>query len=65
MVKDMQGDRITLNMYNQVDKWTKPEPVAERYSIGTRIGIKNPYILVSMSGIRSMRNDNCYNITFY
>ena len=63
ITEDKHGDAILLCLHNQVDEMTtKIKEVQEQFPIGKWIAIKHPYMKLSYSGDRLIRNDDPKNL---
>jgi hypothetical protein len=61
IVEDRNKDVLFFSFYNQI-KTTSYTNLEQIFPIGTEIGIKQPYLLLSYTGTFSLRNDNPCNI---
>ena len=64
VVKDKTGECLALQMYNQVDSDIKFSELQKVFPKGIEIGLKNPYLLFTISSFISLKNDNPGNIVF-
>ena len=65
VIEDANKDVILIGLYelfNKVQKTLSLEELNKMYPVGTKIGIKQPYLKVTASGNHILRNDNVSNI---
>ena len=63
IIEDSNKDVISLGLYNQITRQRKNELI-QLFPVGMIIGIKQPYLSLSYTGVVSLRNDNPENIMF-
>ena len=62
IIEDKNKDIISMGLYNQTNFNMKYDDLKEKYPEGLRIGIKQPYLKLSLGGNLALRNDNKENI---
>ena len=62
IVEDENQDVIFLGLYNQINSGKSLDELNTTFPKGIEIGIKQPYLKLSYSGVVSLRNDNPQNI---
>jgi hypothetical protein len=62
IVEDKDGRAISLALFNQLNIETSWEELINEFPVGIEIGVKQPFMELSYSGILSLRNDNPENL---
>ena len=58
VIEDKTGECMVLTLFNQVEPDLTFCQLQKVFPKGIEIGLKNPYIMVSISGMIVLRNDN-------